>query len=352
MEVRYRIRRPVALTVGFSIRGFTALLGPSGAGKTTVLKALAGLVPAEGTPFAGLPPERRPIGYLPQGHLLFPHLTALENVRFGLGTPGEAGRRRALALLERFGLADKADRRPHRLSGGERQRVALARALARDPELLLLDEPTASLDAPARRGVLEALLEVVAELGVRALVATHDPELAQAADRVVVLYRGRVLEEGDPRTVYTRPRSLTVARLTGFENLFPGRVEGIDQGGLWVATAAGRFWLEAPPRPPGTPVVLGIRPEEVLFVREDRPLAPALAPNVRTGRLLSVRPRGAQVAVRVALTGLTLRALLPRHVQDRLGLVAGETRRVVLKPRYLQLFSPEEAPSDSSDSPS
>ncbi len=348
MEVVYRIRRPIVLAVRFQIQGFTALLGPSGAGKTTVLKALAGLLPGEGTPYAGLLPERRPIGYLPQGHVLFPHLTALGNVEFGLTGTARERRERALALLERFGLAAKAGRYPHQLSGGERQRVALARALAREPELLLLDEPTANLDAPARRGVLDAILEATEAFGVRALVATHDPELAQAADHVVVLHQGRVLEEGDPLTVYTRPKSLAVARLTGFENLFPGQVKEHRGGSLWVETAAGRFYLPHPPLPPGSPVVLGIRPEEVLFVREDRPLDPTLAPNVRPGQLLRVRPRGAQVAVRVALRGLSLRVLLPRHVQDRLRLRQGETRRVVLKPRYLQLFLPEEEDSPSS----
>ncbi len=352
MEVAYRIRRPLALEVAFRIQGFTALLGPSGAGKTTVLKALAGLVPADGRPWGGLAPERRPIGYLPQGHLLFPHLSALENVLFGLQGRGPDRRERALALLERFGLRDKADRLPRQLSGGEQQRVALARALARAPELLLLDEPTANLDAPARRGVLERIQEVVAEDGVRALVATHDPELAQAADWVIVLYRGRVLEEGEPLAVYTRPKSLTVARLTGFENLFPGRVAERTAEGVWVETASGRLRVLGRAVPPGTPVVLGIRPEEVLIVREDRPLDPGLAANVREGRLVAVRPRGAVVWARLALPGLRLSLLLPRHVQDRLRLQPGEQRRVVLKPRYLQLFSAEEEAGFSSSEPS
>ena len=137
LEVHYRLNRPVRLEARFRVRGFTVLLGQSGAGKTSLLKALAGLLPAEGTPFGGLPPERRPVGYLPQDLALFPHMTAWENVAFPL--KGRDRKARALALLERVGLLEHAHKRPGELSGGQRQRVALARALARKPELLLLD---------------------------------------------------------------------------------------------------------------------------------------------------------------------------------------------------------------------
>ena len=349
MEIRYRIPRPLALRVAFRVEGCTALLGPSGAGKTTLLKALAGLLPAEGEPYAGRPPEKRPIGYLPQNAALFPHLTAWQNVAFALPhlPPGDR-RRAAMAWLERFDLAHRADHRPHELSGGEARRVALARALAREPELLLLDEPTAGLDRLSRDQVLRAILYAVEAHRVKALVATHDPELAQAADRVAVLDGGRLLQSGPTAEVYNRPRSLRVARLLGYENRIPGRVVGHEPPHLRVETAAGVLRVPGRPRPLGTRVVLAIRPEEVLIVREDRPLAPLDEANVLAGVLRRVRRMGP--VVEAEFEGpLELLLRLPRHVQDRLALRPGEPRRVVLKPRYLQLFSEDEEDSFSPD---
>src|SRR5487761_1957474 len=134
MKISARLQRPLVLDVDFTVEGFTVLLGRSGVGKTTLLKALAGLVPAQCAPFGRLAPGQRPVGYLPQGFALFPHLACWRNVAYGLEKG--AGRREAVALLARFGMADFADRMPHTLSGGEQQRVALARALAHKPQLL------------------------------------------------------------------------------------------------------------------------------------------------------------------------------------------------------------------------
>ena len=349
MEIRYRIHRPLPLAVAFRVEGFTALLGPSGAGKTTLLKALAGLLPAEGTPYAGLPPEKRPIGYLPQNAALFPHLTAWQNVAFALPHLRSADREKAARTwLHRFGLAHRAEHRPRELSGGEARRVALARALARNPELLLLDEPTAGLDRPNRDQVLRAILYAVEEHGVRALVATHDLELAQAANRLAVLDEGQLLQSGPSEEVHQNPISLRVARLLGFENLIPGRVVGYRSPYVEVATRAGVLRALGNPLPQGTPAVLAVRPEEVLIVREDRPLHPRDAANTIAGAIRRLRRMGPVVEAEFeGPVPLLLR--LPRHVQDRLELRPGEPRRVVLKPRYLQLFSEDEAASFSSD---
>ena len=350
MEVRYQIARPFPLEARFHLERFTALLGPSGAGKTTLIRAIAGLVPARGTPYGKTPAERRPVGYLPQNLALFPHLTAWQNVAFPLAhLPREERKARALWLLRRFGLEGKADRRPAELSGGEARRVALARALARNPELLLLDEPTAGLDRPNRAGVLRAILEALSEEKVRALVATHDPELAQAADWVVVLEKGRVLQEGTSEAVFNRPASPRVARLLGFENAFSGRIVGRSGEYAVVESEAGRLFAKTA-LPVGTRVRLYLRPEEVLIVREDRPLSPIDAQNTLFGVLRGVRRMGPVVEAEFwGKVRLLLR--LPRHVEDRLGLTSGQARRVVLKPRYLQLFS-EEEDSFSSDDPS
>jgi molybdate transport system ATP-binding protein len=199
-----------------------ALVGPSGAGKTTALRAIAGLArPSRGRIVLGdevlfdsergvdRPPEDRRVGLVFQEYALFPHLTVEANVGFG-------GRDRVAELLDRFGIAHLARARPGELSGGERQRVALARALARDPAVLLLDEPMAALDAHTRAGVRAELQELLRELGLPAILVTHDFEDAAAlADRVGVLSEGRVLQEGTPDELVAAPADAFVAGFTG-----------------------------------------------------------------------------------------------------------------------------------------
>jgi ABC-type sulfate/molybdate transport systems ATPase subunit len=213
-----------------------ALVGPSGAGKTTVLRAVAGLVrPDRGRIALGtrtlfdserrldLPPEERRVGYVFQEYALFPHMTALGNVAF-------AGKRRACELLERFGIAHLAKARPAELSGGERQRVGLARALARDPDALLLDEPMSALDTHTRGSVRAELRELLRELGLPALLVTHDFEDAVAlADRVGVIVDGCVRQVGAPADLLASPADAFVASFTG-ANLLAGRVRGLVDG--------------------------------------------------------------------------------------------------------------------------
>ncbi|MBI5500224.1 MAG: ABC transporter ATP-binding protein [Deltaproteobacteria bacterium] len=339
MDVRYRLERPIPLEVELTVDGLTVLLGPSGAGKTSLLKALAGLLPAEGVPWGGWAPERRPVGYLPQHHALFPHLTALRNVAFPLGGVPRARREeRARELLGKVGMTTLAERFPRELSGGEQQRVALARALAREPELLLLDEPTSALDAATRDDVLGELQRQIRATGIPALVVTHDATVAQVADRMAVLLGGRVVQQGTPTEVFTRPSSLEVARLVGMRNLFDGTVAEVEGDRAWLETAAGRLRAEARPwLRAGLPVRWGIRSEEVMVIRGDRPLADPVQDNRLLGRIASVWLQG--LYVRVEFQGaVELEILLPRHVQDRLGLTVGQEREVSLKPRYVQLF--------------
>lgn len=210
-----------------------ALLGPNGAGKSTALRALAGLVPmagghvrVDGDDLRPLPPDRRGIGMVFQDYLLFPHLTALENVAFGprcQGAGRRAARRTAAEWLDRVGLAEYASVRPRALSGGQAQRVALARALAGEPGLLLLDEPLAALDAHTRLEIRAALRRHLAGFSGAAVLVTHDPLDAMVlADRLVVLEGGRLVQQGTPAEVARRPRTGYVARLVGL-NLYRGR---------------------------------------------------------------------------------------------------------------------------------
>ena len=214
-----------------------AVLGPNGAGKTTLLRAVAGLVALDAgsisvdaalldaPPDVFVPPEHRPIGVVFQDYLLFEHMSVVENVAFGLragGTPKQAARARATAWLERVGLDALAASRPRALSGGQQQRVALARALARDPRVLLLDEPLAALDVSARGEVRRDLRRHLDSFDGMRLRVTHDPIDAYAlADRVVILEDGRITQHGSLTDVSARPRTDYVAELVGL-NLLAG----------------------------------------------------------------------------------------------------------------------------------
>ncbi|AXE84430.1 ABC transporter ATP-binding protein [Streptomyces sp. Go-475] len=213
-----------------------ALLGPNGAGKTTALRALSGLIPLtsghlrlDGTRLDGTAPESRPVGVVFQDYLLFPHLTALDNVAFGprcRGAGKAEARAQAAEWLDRMGLADHAGAKPRRLSGGQAQRVALARALATRPRLLLLDEPLAALDARTRLEVRAQLRRHLAAFEAVAVLVTHDPLDAMVlADRLVVVEDGRVVQEGTPSDIARHPRTDYIARLVGL-NLYKGRAEG------------------------------------------------------------------------------------------------------------------------------
>jgi ABC-type Fe3+/spermidine/putrescine transport system ATPase subunit len=224
MRVDLSITHPVVLSAQFEVRGFTVLLGASGEGKSTLIKALAGLVPSTGEPFNGLPPQRRPIGYLPQGYALFPHLKAWENVAYALGGTLKEHRRVALDLLGAMNLAHHAEKRPAQLSGGQQQRVALARALARKPHILLLDEPTSALDASTRDEVMAELISRMHQLSVPVLAATHDASLAAMADWMALMAGHQVVQQGVPREVFAHPASIQAAALLGFRNRFVGTV--------------------------------------------------------------------------------------------------------------------------------
>ena len=229
----------------------TAILGPSGSGKTTLLRILAGFEHADaGTvrigsemadgPGVFLPPERRRIGYVPQEGSLFPHLTVAANVAFGLNrrTWGRERRRKRCAdLLEAVGLGGLDRRYPHQLSGGQQQRVALARALAIQPEVVLLDEPFASLDASLRASVRADVQQLLKESGTTSVLVTHDQDEAlSTADRVAVLRDGGIAQCAAPQELYSCPVDADMARFIGEANLIPGTLNGSS-----VQTLLGRL---------------------------------------------------------------------------------------------------------------
>jgi len=339
MEIDYQLRWPLPLAIRLTVKGFTVLLGASGAGKTSLLKALAGLIPATGTPFAGLPVAKRPVSYLPQHYALFPHLSAWRNVAFGLAhLPRSERERRSRQLLAQLGLGTYADQWPRQLSGGQQQRVALARALAREPQLLLLDEPTNALDAATREEVMREVVAIIHDIGVLTLAVSHDPALAQQSDRVAVLAEGRIIQQGEMAEVFTRPQTLGVAQLVGFKNLFAGRVAELAPPWATIDTQAGPLRARAVPwLSVGQTLTWGVRPEEVIIVRADRPLSRPVADNRLSGRLSRLARQG--LYWHLTFEGpLRFEILLPRHVQDRLALTEGQALEVAIKPDYLHLI--------------
>lgn len=283
-----------------------ALLGPSGSGKTTLLRVIAGLErPDAGTvvidgrtvvgPGVWVEPELRRIGMVFQDGALFPHLTVAANVAFGEPAAGRADE--CLALV---GLADRKAAYPHELSGGERQRVALARALAPDPDVILLDEPFASLDAALRSSLRDEVAGILREAGASALLVTHDQQEALSlADVVVVMRDGIVEQTGSPETVYARPATRWVAEFLGAADVLPGQVAGDT-----VECELGRFPVVDDGRHEGAVQVV-IRPEAVELQPLDGERA-AAAP----ARVLGSSFFGHDQVVQVELAS-------GRHVQSR-----------------------------------
>jgi molybdate transport system ATP-binding protein len=307
-----------------------ALLGPNGAGKSTALRALAGLVIMDGGRIelggrrladARLhqPVHRRPIGVVFQDYLLFPHLTALDNVAFGPRCRGHskaAARAIAAVLLDSVGLAEHAQARPRQLSGGQAQRVAVARALAVDPELLLLDEPLAALDARTRLEVRGLLRRRLAGYPGITVLVTHDPvDAAVLADRVVVIEAGTTVQTGTPAEIARRPATDYVARLVGL-NLLSGTAAGT------VVTVDPAGEVQVAHRAEG-PVQLAFPPAAVSLFLERPTGTPR---NLWLGTVGGLEPHGDQVRVEVADVpgpgGAVLAEITPAAVAE-LGLEPG-----------------------------
>lgn len=326
-----------------SVRGVTlaiepgevvSLVGPSGCGKTTLLRLAAGLerplsgrVLLDGLEIAGpknfVPPERRGIGLMFQDYALFPHLSNLENVRFGLrGFQRAEADRQADAALDRVGLHGRGHEYPHTLSGGEQQRVALARAIAPRPAVILMDEPFSGLDSRLRDTVRTETLSILREARATCLIVTHDPEEAmRLGDRIALMNRGRVVELGEPQAVYQKPSSLFAARffcemneLTGW--VHRGRVE----------TPLGDF--AAPALGEGEAVIC-IRPQGISL----KPAGIGLP-----GRIVARRFVGEVNLFEIAMPGLD-EAILAR-VRDPVNREEGEDVGVEVDPAEVLVFAP------------
>lgn len=212
------------------------LFGPSGCGKTTLLRIAAGLEPLQtgevrlddkrlAAPGADTPPERRPIGYVFQDYVLFPHLTVEQNIAFGV-KGAKQGAAAAKAQLRAMGMEGLGNRFPHELSGGQQQRTALARALARNPRALLLDEPFASIDAVLRARLRDDLRRMLKEQNVAVILVTHDPEEALAlGDRIALMREGRIIETAEPSMLFEQPKTPEGALIFPGSQILSGAIE-------------------------------------------------------------------------------------------------------------------------------
>ena len=337
------------------------VLGPTGAGKSTLLRIMgllqrpaAGTVSWRGEPVAWPPPLaiRRRMAMVFQAPLLFSG-TVFDNVAYGLrlrGQRGSALRDQVEAALRQFHIAHLAEQRAGTLSGGEAQRAALARAVVLEPDLLLLDEPLASLDAPIREHLRDELKQVIRERGMTCVHVTHElPEAFTLADRIAVLAAGRILQTGKPEQVFYAPKRREVAEFLRAGNLFP--VEVISSaGGLATVRVAGHTLAAASALTPGRRALACIHPEEVQIAPPASGAADPLGGRVAAvtdqleATVVAVTDRGPTLRVDLDC-GFPLRSLVTRRAARELALRPGLRVAVTLAPASVHLILEDGAPN-------
>lgn len=324
-----------------------AVLGPSGAGKSTLLHAVLGLLPPlsgrirlDGTELAGVPIEKRGLGYVPQQLGLFPHLSVRNNLAYSArarGVPAAEFQPLLDKLVAATGIGALLDREPATLSGGERQRVGLVRTLASRPQLVLLDEPFTALNQSLRRDLWRLLRDLQCDRRLTMLLINHD--LAEAyflADRVTVLLDGRVAQQGDKTDVYSRPGTPDVARFLGVETLQPGRVVARRDGLATVEINGGTRLTAIAPSMTGDTVLVSIRGEDVMLQRGSDGLNSAR--NRLAARVVSVRDGSPLMTVELD-AGFPLRALITRPACEELNPRPGDAVAALIKAPAVHLIS-------------
>jgi putrescine transport system ATP-binding protein len=292
-----------------------ALLGSSGCGKTTLLRMLAGFetptsgrIVLNGQDLAGLPPYERPLNMMFQSYALFPHLTVWDNIAFGLrrdNWPRDKVAERVEAMLKLVQLGKFAKRKPHQLSGGQQQRVALARSLAKQPEMLLLDEPLGALDKKLREETQIELVNIIETVGVTCVMVTHDQEEAMTmASRIAVMSEGRFLQVGSPSEVYETPATRFVADFIGNVNLMDGSVAVDEADHVIIDCADCKHYVgHGITGTQGMPVTVALRPEKIALQRE-KPTDPY---NCVGGKIEELSYFGSETVYRIKLaSGMVL----------------------------------------------
>ncbi|HCY62954.1 MAG TPA: ABC transporter ATP-binding protein [Oxalobacteraceae bacterium] len=360
LSLAAELAAPVRLHAALDCAGgqLLALVGPSGSGKSTLLRLIAGLArPAQGRIACGgvcwfdsaskihLSPQQRRVGYVPQHYGLFPHMSAVANVMAGLSDlPAGERQARAMAWLAKVHLDGLEQRRPAELSGGQQQRVALARALAREPAILLLDEPFSAVDRATRETLYIELAELKQELSLPIVMVTHDlNEALLLADRITLLADGQTLQSGRPREVMARPVNELAARLVGVRNFFDGRILCHDE-------AEQLTWLEAGGRQLACPLSAGFPPGcQVRWMVPDSAvrLPSLISGELPSGRnrvpmtLQAVLPLGEEARIAATLPGIPepLHLQVPLRLMNELHLNPPATIEVLLRERQLHILA-------------
>ena len=302
-----------SVSIGIEAGEFFTLLGPSGCGKTTLLRMIAGFdlpdggrILLNGEDLAGRPPEQRPVRTVFQSYALFPHMTVEGNVAFPLQmakTPAAEIPGKIAAALEDVRLQGFGRRYPHELSGGQKQRVAIGRALVTHPQVLLLDEPLAALDAKLREEMQLELINMQKEVGIAFVYVTHDQTEALAlSHRIAVMNRGRVEQLDEPSKIYSFPRTRFVADFIGHCNLYSGPIAANASGIVTVeVNGLGPVRVAADSRlAPGRPGSVALRPEKV---RIQASAPPATLDNHYRGTVSELLYMGDVTVYKVATPG-------------------------------------------------
>lgn len=272
-----------------------ALLGPSGCGKSTLLRLIAGLETLQSGDIAlcdqdvnHLAPEYRNVGFMFQDYALFPHMTVLKNIEYGLGKHSAHRKPWIQEHLNNLGLTELASRYPHTLSGGQQQRVALLRALANEPKVMLLDEPFSALDEHLRQQVREDTLDILRAANTSAVIVTHDPQEALfLADKIAVMEKGRIVQYDTPARIYQHPNNAFIAGFFDTTNTFDSHAHGES-----IDTPMGRFTCEPS---------LANKAVQVLVRARDVQVSQSKASNSLSARVRSVHPMGPETHLRLSL---------------------------------------------------
>jgi molybdate transport system ATP-binding protein len=360
LAVTLRQEGPIPLDVDFTCDAgaVLAIFGPSGSGKTTILRSIAGLArPTHARVRSGsdtwtdteagvsVPPHRRAVGFVFQEYALFPHLSALGNVMTALGHRPRAERRaRATELLDLVHLAGHASKRPHELSGGERQRVALARALAREPAVLLLDEPFAAVDRSVRRRLQSEIDSLRRTLEVPLILVTHDFEdVVRIATHVLLLEQGRTVAYGPLSTLMSRPDLSWLREAVGLGSVFEATVTRVDSDrGLVELTFDGGTLL-APARHLTVKTTVRVRiPARETILATSAPSGLSLH-NVLAGTVSAIHTEAAldSAIVQVTVGRLLLLAEVTRDAVDKLGIRVGHPLHALIKSVSIELLAPD-----------
>ncbi|MQF97941.1 MAG: ABC transporter ATP-binding protein [SAR202 cluster bacterium] len=320
------------------------LFGSSGSGKTTVLRTIAGLLtPSEGVISIGgvevfnkingvnIPSHKRKVGYVPQDMLVFPHLTVIENIAYGIRNYQESDNL-IETLVEKLDLNGLEDRYEWELSGGQRQRVALARALAPDPRLLLLDEAFSSLDSGTRSRTRSYVRQILQSIGIPVIMVTHDKEEAVSmGDRLAIIESGGLVELGDPVSMIGHPARERVANLLGVENVLSLKVKNIfpDQGIMECVSES--FSLEIPVSNDvliGQDVRIGLRADDVILASVEP--GGLSARNIKKGIIKDIYIESGMYRIEIDCGHIVISHVTKRAV-DELGLISGSAIWCVIK---------------------